>query len=428
LAAATLTGCAVNTRQADREHFAKAVEERSYAVRTNAAPAGFELPPGVELTDGVSEDEAVAVGLWNNPGFQEALTRLEFARADLVGAGLLANPTLSVLFPAGPKQLEFAVNLPLEAIWLRPRRVAFANLEAERIAQSLLQNGLDLIRDIRSAFADLQFAREHERLAQAAADLQSQIVKLTESRVKAGDISELEASAARLDLARLREDTKRARHDVRLADGRLRLITGIAGVDAANEFQSVRELPVESIAVETLERRAFASRPDLRASELAIESAGKRMGLAKAEVFTLTGILDANDTESGIDVGPGIQLPIPVFNRNQAGIARAKTELERASWNYLSVKDAIRHEVRESHSKFVEYMGELRSWRENVLPATEQSLEGFKKAFELGDVSLLAVHEQTRQLIAARARQAELAAAAHRARAELERNTGSRLQ
>src|SRR6185503_18018180 len=105
-----------------------------------------------------------------------------------------------------------------------------------------------------------------------------------------------------------------------------------------------------------------------------------------------------------------------------------KAELERASWNYLAVKASIQHEVRESHSKYLEYVHELKSWQENVLPPAKESVARFRKALELGDVSLLAVHEQTRQLIAARTREAELVAAARRALAEFERNLGSRME
>ena len=101
-----------------------------------------QLPAGIEMADGIDADEAVALALWNNPLFQENLSKLGLARGDLAQAGLLANPTLSVLFPLGPKQLEFTATFPLEALWLRPRRVAIARLEAERVANGLVQNGL----------------------------------------------------------------------------------------------------------------------------------------------------------------------------------------------------------------------------------------------------------------------------------------------
>ncbi|KAB2840724.1 hypothetical protein F9K50_05280, partial [bacterium] len=71
-------------------------------------PRETAVPPGVHPEDGIDEDEAVAWALWNNAAFQEAIATLGYQRADLVQAGLLPNPVFSVLFPLGPKQLEFA--------------------------------------------------------------------------------------------------------------------------------------------------------------------------------------------------------------------------------------------------------------------------------------------------------------------------------
>ena len=67
---------------------------------------GTALPPGVAIDDGLTQDEAVAIALWNNPDFQVQLANLGFARADLVEAGLLQNPVLSLLFPIGPEAVR----------------------------------------------------------------------------------------------------------------------------------------------------------------------------------------------------------------------------------------------------------------------------------------------------------------------------------
>jgi outer membrane protein, heavy metal efflux system len=42
---------------------------------------GTALPPGVVVDDGLTQDEAVAIALWNNPDFQVQLADLGFARA-----------------------------------------------------------------------------------------------------------------------------------------------------------------------------------------------------------------------------------------------------------------------------------------------------------------------------------------------------------
>ena len=90
----------------------------------------FSWPDGIRSGASLSEDQAIAVALWNNPGFQAALTDLGLARADVIKAGQLPNPALGLLFPNNASALEIAAKFPLDALWLRPLRVAAAQLDA----------------------------------------------------------------------------------------------------------------------------------------------------------------------------------------------------------------------------------------------------------------------------------------------------------
>ncbi len=108
-------------------------------------PAPADFPAGVRLDDGLIPDEAVALALWNNAAFQVSVSELGFARADLLEAGMLTNPILSLLLPVGPKQLEAALKWPLEVLWQRPKRVAAAQLAADAAAERLVLVGLDPI-------------------------------------------------------------------------------------------------------------------------------------------------------------------------------------------------------------------------------------------------------------------------------------------
>ena len=69
---------------------------------------------------------------------------------------------MSVTFLAptgiGPKQLEALLQVPLDVL-LVPWRVASARADAARVADRLVQGGLDLVRDVRLAFADVILAR-----------------------------------------------------------------------------------------------------------------------------------------------------------------------------------------------------------------------------------------------------------------------------
>ena len=108
-------------------------------------------------------------GSWAESRVPEALAALGFARADVLQAGLLSNPVFSILFPLGAKQLEFALKLPAEALLLRPKRLDVARLEGDRIAERLVQSGLDVVRDVRIGWAEARRAAGRARVAADAA-------------------------------------------------------------------------------------------------------------------------------------------------------------------------------------------------------------------------------------------------------------------
>src|SRR5690349_13947037 len=119
VALAATAACAT-TGQPDRRALDDAIRGRvASGIRVEGAAP---LPPGASVADGLTSQEAVAIALWNSPSFQATLADLGIARADVAEAGLLRNPVFSLLFPVGPKQLEWTLQLPFDAIWQRPRR------------------------------------------------------------------------------------------------------------------------------------------------------------------------------------------------------------------------------------------------------------------------------------------------------------------
>jgi cobalt-zinc-cadmium efflux system outer membrane protein len=181
-------GCVIHSPY-DRSYVSDGIEERTdYQLGHVAEPGQFTFPEGVSLDDGLSQDEAVALALWNNAQFQADLAALGFARADLVEASLLANPVFSLLFPVGPKLLEAKLNLPIDVLWQRRHRIAAAQLDAESLAENLVEHGLGLIRDVQTTYADLWLAQERVHLAEQDAQLRTEMAELAQRRLRAGQI------------------------------------------------------------------------------------------------------------------------------------------------------------------------------------------------------------------------------------------------
>jgi cobalt-zinc-cadmium efflux system outer membrane protein len=427
-AAALSCGC-VNTRN-DVSEISTQLERRSGHSVTNTSPGDPAWPASVSFADGLSEDEAVTIALWNNAAFQETLADLGLSRADLVQAGMLPNPTFSMLIPVGAKPLELTVRYPFEFLWLRPGRVAAAKLDYERTAQRLVQSGLDLIRDVRLAFAEVTLADERLKLAAETLSLNTRIAELSQARLRAGDASELEAGQADTDTLQAREQLARARQDTGVARERLRHLLGL-GLGQWTEQVTASALPtLTGHEVELWLTNALAARPDLRAAEIGLEAAGKRIGLARAETFTLAAGINGKDIGSGASkeflIGPTFDLAVPILNQNQGGVAQAKAKFEKAARQYYTVRDRIVLEVREAHTRLAQAQESHEQWQQRILPPLEESVRQAERAYAGGNVTYLFVLENNRKLFDARAKAASAAADLRRARAELERGVGQR--
>ncbi|MBK7997415.1 MAG: TolC family protein [Verrucomicrobia bacterium] len=428
-AALLICGC-VNTRNDVGQVSLELTRRSGYSV-TNVRPGEVVWPAAVSPDDGLSEDEAVTLALWNNAAFQETLVDLGLSRADLLQAGMLPNPTLSMLIPVGTKPLEMTAKYPFEILWLRPKRIAAAKLDYERTAQRLVQGGLDLIRDVRLAFAEVTLADERLKLVSETLSLNSRIAELAQARLRAGDASELEAGQAKIDTLQTREQVTRARQDAGLARERLRHLVGLSLGQWTGTTTPSSPPPRLERPAELLLTNALTARPDLRAVEIGLEAAGKRIGLAHAEAFTLAAGINGKDVGSGASkeflVGPTLDFAVPILNQNQGGVAQARAKFEKAARQYNTVRDRIALEVRESHARMAQAQESLDQWQQRILPPLEDAARQAEKAFSAGNVTYLFVLDNNRKLFDARAKAASAVADLRRARAELERSVGQRL-
>jgi len=419
-----VSGCALSAGQRSQTS-ADEIRTRTGATPRMNGVSAPGLPPGVTTDDGLGLEEAVATALWNNAEFQISVSTLGFARADLLEAGLLRNPVLSLLLPVGPKQLEATLRWPIEVLWERPKRVAAARVAQEAAAHRLVQAGLDLALSVKVAYADWALQLERQGSSERTAALLGRIDQLTQSRLAAGDIGELDARSARVDAARGVDDALRARRDLQIASARLRALLGFVG-DGPELSRAHQAASVSSCGdLPTLLRQALTSRPDIRAAELGVETAATRLGWERSRILALGALLDANGAgREGFELGPGLEIGVPLFDRNQGGRARAAAELQRASAAYVVAQQRVSLELREASAEHEQATRSHTTWRTTIVAPLEQNVTDAGRSFEEGETSYLYVLDHTRRLLEAQWRQSEIEAEVWRARARVEHAVG----
>ncbi|WP_158502117.1 TolC family protein [Vitiosangium sp. GDMCC 1.1324] len=378
----------------------------------------------------MDESTAVAIALWNSAALQADMAQLGVSRADLAEAGALPNPTFSLLLPVGPRTIETTLLLPLMALWQRPARVAAARLQVEQVARGLVQNGMDLARDVRVAHAEWVRAEERCEALDELAALWKRTAELVEVRFQAGDASQMEVATFRAEARTADDNAQRARTDVLLAREKLRLLMGLASspllenvrpLAGTREVRPLRPLP-------DLVQLALAARPDVRAAELGIQGAGERLGWEQTKIVNLLARLDTKPTTTATGSTslwvPGAQMELPIFNWNQGGVGRAEAELARASSRYLLLRQQVSNEVLTAHAQVVQAARSLEAFETTILPELTTASDRARKAFEAGDLPYLQVLDTLRRLADARLRTLELEADLRRALAQLDRGLG----
>ena len=387
------------------------------------------IPDDVLLDDGVTIDESVAVALWNNSAFNATLAQLGIVRGDLVQSGLLRNPQFQVLLPGGTKQLEWALFLPVDVLLLRKTRLDMSEREVCRVAEQLVQNGLDVVRDTRVAHADFVFAVDQSALANEAVDVRRNIANLTKKQLDAGDISELEATTARIDFLRAQADAAGLQHTVAQAESSLKQMMSIGTWPIT--LHPITDDPLansSSHELQALIDEATKCRPDLRAASFAVDAAKKRADVSRWQWLKFDVVADANAGGAGnTNFGPGFRFDMPLFDRNQGGIQSADWSVYQATQNYYTVHDQVVMEVQTAYSQAQQATDNLSILRSDVLTSLQEAVGLAGKAYANGGAPYFLVLQTTSQFLDARTQELQLVSDLQKARANLDRSVGRNL-
>ena len=393
-----------------------------------SCPREIAYPNGITLADELTEEEAVLLALWNNAALLELLTDLGVAQGDLVQAGLLPNPEIVYFFPVTDKPYKYALDFPLEALWLRPIRVAAAEREVERVTQRLTQAGIDLIRDTRQAYADAVLAHGRRAVFADAVKIRGRIGSLAKARLDAGDISPQENATALIDSHRAQQDFSRTQFDIGIAEERLRNLMGVSIDRTPLQLQTTPRVYPAAPEIDLLVMDATESRPDALAAAQFSASAAERLRLARIGWVRFLGILDATSgRNTGHEFSPAFRTTLPIFNWNQGGISRAEAELERAERQRQTVNNQIIMDVHQSHLRYAQAQAELEILNQQVRPEVESAIRRTDRAYQEGNTPYVVVLQTTQQLLDSRFREVQLQADLRRAWSDLERSVGRHL-
>jgi len=418
-----LVGCATSHR--DRAWLDDELRERMGAA-TRGGEAE-ELPPEIDVGNGIDETEVVSLALWRSPVLVAELTRIDAARASLDEASRPANPQLTLMGPLGPINAAATLLVPLESLWQLPQRTEASARDADAIGEAVLMRALDLVRDARLLHAELGLAQDRLIVRAAMSAVSAELARIGEVRARVGEISGLEFNLLSAD-ARTAIDAEDAAETDR-QNARARLAASLAmGSDELTAVFASDAVPA-TLALDALIDVARSSRPDVRSAEYAVSAAAARAGWERTRVVALAAQTEGQwNNTAGLSMRVGGRIELPIFGANPGGIGRADAEVARASAQLEVVAQAVIMEITVARARFEQAARSRDAFENDILTSLVEALRVATSGFETGEETYLVVLDVLRRTAEAQLRHAELVAESRRALAELERAIGARLE
>ncbi len=415
----------------DRSSVSKQLNDQTGYLLSDDENAFY--PPNVEVNDGVTPDEAVAIALWKNEQFQADLAGIGIAAADVTDASVVNNPLLRYLTPNAGLVVSGYINFAIDFIWQRPKRISYARVEADRVAASMIQRAYAIIRDVQTTYADLLFSKEKAGIMLENAELRLEMNHLAQSQLRHGEISVLQANTFQADAASAADEFIKATTDTILRYTNFITQLGFRADSALNIRPVYDSLVNMSISRESYYDFAYTNHPDLVTGRFAIESGIKKLGWERSRIVSFMGTLGFAHIpgKSGSvylpnAFQPGIQAELPLFNRNQGKIERARAEAGQAVLQYKAIQSRVLADITNAYDRYEQAVKSLVIWNTDVLPTLAETVRLARSSYERGDISYLPVLEAMRQLLNGRLRQAEIRAEIRRSISLLNYTIGSK--
>ncbi len=425
------------------------------------------------LMDGLTVDEAVSVALLNNRGFQAQFDAIGVSRADVVQAGLVSNPSLSMIvqFPEGGGRSKLNVGFAQQLVdlWQIPLRRKIAEAQLEQTLLEAARRAVDLTAEVKTKYHRVLGLQRAEAIAGESVQLANDSLKLAQARFDKGETSQLDLNLARSSSLNAGLELLTTQRDHRVA--RIELARTL-GLSRSGQPLSLADLvpasSLPSVDAEQLLVFALTERLDAQAAALATEAAddelrrqylnlfpnvtagielerpdhralpGRKVLADTARTSVAQGRLTAPDIQSRgqrdlerrqiVDalIGPSLNVTLPIWDQNQAQIAKARFKAAQRRKEYEDLLDTIAQQVQEASTIAQSADEQVRFYRDQAVPQAEASVNAARRAYQGGEQGILVLIEAQETLIRLRRSYIDAATAYAVALAELERAIGGR--
>jgi outer membrane protein, heavy metal efflux system len=404
----------------------------------------------LDLQQGVTEAELVTRALASNPTLLAQRQQIAMARGDVTQARLRQNPSLTLgglkEVNGGDNGISVSGSLPLELFGRRARRTEVAENKEEATQQSVADSERLLAGDVRMRFGQALGAIRDLMFVEQLLQVNRDFLRLMGDRVREGAAPSLDADETRVEANRI--ETLRIDYQVK-AEVALLALKETVGIDPEEviRLKGVLEVAPQDYDQKQLLQLAMDHRPDLafqRANEMVANAelrSDQATGKPDASVFGGYERLDSGFSQQAFDAAGnlspirqtfnhvvfGLNINLPVFNRNQGAIVGDKAAVQAAQRKIAAVNLNLRHEVAQNLIRFNGAQARVTVYRSGVRDQASHNLDVVRQTYSYGRTTLLEVIAEQRRYIDIETGYTDILLDAYAARIALEQAVGTNL-
>jgi cobalt-zinc-cadmium efflux system outer membrane protein len=304
------------------------------------------------------------------------------------------------------------------------------------------QRSVELTYEIKAAYAEVTAERHKLKLLSDLIGLNQDTLRLTDARVKEGDVAPLESSLLKVEISRAGVLQRSAQGRLASAELELRRLVGLDRNASIPDADVPAPGPADSNA---LKQDALMNRADLKTARLEEQQEAAAIDLARAEAkpdVTLSGgYTRQNNQFDGLfgfnSVGAlspirsqddilkfGVSIPLRTSRSGAGNVEAATARASGARLRREYLEKNIPLEVEAAYQSWRTASDSLQMLESGVLDPSQKNLSVIREAYKLGQLRLLDVLNEQRRLVDTQLAHIDAQADAARTWAELERAAG----
>lgn len=368
---------------------------------TSADPQPTMTTPPSTLT--LTLNESLALFLEKNLDLLMTKYGIDNAKGMAITAKLFPNPVFSLFGASAFTQRQTfegtrSIIPQLQQMFLLAGKRGYRMESADygvKAAEAVFADAIrQLTLTLKDTYYQVQLASRRLELARENQERFHRILTIGELRFKKGFIAEVDLIRLRLQAVDFGSQVIKFTQEAQTALNDLRLLLALppeTAVVLSTDLTYRRVTPdIARLRMEALEKR-----PDLQARRYDLSQQQANLKLAKAFRYP-DPIIGGNFTMQGPQGGGNQQLyglnlevPLPVFDRNQGGIVQAEVAIQTAQADLRKTTLKVQNDIEMAFQNLVQSQRLIEAYQAGVLDDARTTFAILEKAYHKGGVTLI---------------------------------------